>query len=1167
MRLTKIKLAGFKSFVEPTTLHLPSNLVGIVGPNGCGKSNVIDAVRWVMGESSARTLRGESMADVIFNGSATRKPVGQATIELVFDNSQGRLTGPWAQYNEISIRRQLSRDGQSQYFLNGTRCRRRDITDIFLGTGLGPRSYAIIEQGMISRIIEAKPEELRIFFEEAAGISKYKERRRETELRIQHTRENLDRLTDLREELARQLQHLQRQAQAAEQYQQYKETERRLKAELLALRWRILDADISRQEWGLREQETALEAVVAEQRKLETRLTIGREQQAKLNESLNQAQGRYYEVGASISRLEQYLEHQRELRHRQDQERRQTEQTLAQVLKQLQLDQTRLAELEQSLAEAEPTLAAARADEAEADAQLAGAEAAMHEWQVRWEHFSQRTGESHRQAEVERTRIEQLERQLLQQERRLERLRLEQDSLADAGILEELEALHPAEQAAAEALATMQQALAEVEAGIADRRQRQRQLTAELHATQEQVQSGRGRLASLEALQEAALGRRDSAVNHWLKARELEQAPRLAECLSVASGWEQAAETVLGEHLEAVCVPGLDTLAVMLHELEEGHLRLFDITANTIQPEANPALADKVQAPWPLTGLLAGVQLAGDLNEALLRRSELADWESLVTPDGAWLGRDWLQVRRSGDETRGILAREQEIQALHAALHQDVETVRRHTATLEQLHADLYALEQERGTLQETVNQGHREHARLQERLDALSTRLEQALARRDAVREEQEELLYQVEQDRETLQASRLQLEEALLIMEQLTAERQTLIAQRDSLRGQLETCRTRAGDARRHAQQQALAVESLRTGLASTRQALERLHAQQLQLQARREQLTMDLSGGTEPLETAHAQLEELLGNRIEAEEALGSARRAVEDQDAELRSLEQARTERERQAQAVRQTLEAQRLTLGEINVRRQTLVEQLQELNVELTTVLATLPSDAAEPLWQDKLEKLTARIQRLGPINLAAIEEFAQLSERKRYLDAQNDDLVEALTTLENAIRKIDRETRSQLKDTFERVNAGLQTLFPRLFGGGQAYLELTGDDVLDAGIAIMARPPGKRIGNIHLLSGGEKALAAVALVFAIFQLNPAPFCLLDEVDAPLDEANVGRFGELVREMSEHVQFIFITHNKGTMEIARHLAGVTMHEPGVSRLVAVDVDEAVRLAAM
>lgn len=1167
MRLTKIKLAGFKSFVDPASFHLPSNLVGIIGPNGCGKSNIIDAVRWVMGESSARHLRGESMADVIFNGSATRKPVGQASVELIFDNSHGRLGGPWAHYTELSIKRLVTRDGQSHYFLNGNRCRRRDITDIFLGTGLGPRSYAIIEQGTISRIIEAKPEELRTFFEEAAGISRYKERRRETETRIRHTRENLDRLTDLREELNHQLQHLQRQARIAEQYRHYKAEERRLKGELLALRWRTLSAEITAQETTVRDQENALEAILAEQRKMESRWERGRIQQANLTEEFTQSQQQYYAIGSEITRLEQYLGHQRELRQRQEKELQQTQQALDHVLAQIHLDKERITELECALREAEPAFEEVQAVEAEVVAQLEVMETAMQEWQAAWEGFNQRTGEAQRLAEVEGARIEQLERQLLNHERRLERLRLEREELAATDLLEELAALQQAEQTAEAELTAAQTQLVQIGSHFDQRQEKQRQLTAEINQLQECIQADHGRLSSLETLQEAALGRRGNAASQWLKELALEQAPRLAECLNVEPGWEQAAETVLGTHLEAVCVPDLEALATAVIDLERGGLRFFETKVDGSAPVVAQGLAGKIQALWPVNNLLAGVRVIDNVKQALNQRSALREGESFITPDGIWLGQNWMQVRRGDDEKTGMLIREREIQALRVNRERNAEALRQLNETLEVIYGELQDLECSRVEWQDRVNCGHREHAHLQGQVNALSVRVEQNLARCEALTEEQEELVYQAEQDGEALQLSRMRVEEALQSLEDLVAERQTLVEQRDTLRNAVQERRKQAQDARQTVQQQALAGEALRTGLLSTRQALQRLERQRDQLQARHGQLSGDVGPDEESQAAAQEQLEQLLDARIAAEKALDNVRQRVAAQDNELRGLEQARISREHRAQEVRQHLEEQRMALGEANVRRQILLDQLQELGILLDTVLASIPHDAEEALWQEQLTKLAGRIQRLGAVNLAAIEECVQLTERKQYLDAQNEDLVEALATLENAIRKIDRETRTRFRETFERVNNDLQKLFPRLFGGGQAYLELTGNDVLDAGVTIMARPPGKRIGNIHLLSGGEKALTAVALVFAIFQLNPAPFCMLDEVDAPLDEANVGRFGELVQEMSEHVQFIFITHNKGTMEIARHLSGVTMHEPGVSRLVAVDVDEAVRLAAV
>ncbi len=1163
MRLTKIKLAGFKSFVDPTTFHLPSNLLGVVGPNGCGKSNIIDAVRWVMGESSARSLRGESLADVIFNGSAARKPVGQATIELVFDNSQGKLGGAWAQYNEIAIKRVLSRDGQSSYLLNGARCRRRDITDIFLGTGLGPRSYAIIEQGMISRLIEAKPEELRVFLEEAAGISKYKERRRETEARIRHTRENLDRLTDLREELGRQLQHLQRQARAAEQYQRYRAEERRCKAELLTLRWRALNADSAARESAIGGQETALEARVAEQRHLEARLEMGRERQTSLTEAFNQAQAHYYAVGSEISRLEQDLAHQRELRQRQNEALQQTEQGLARVLEQIHLDTERLEALETSLREAEAALAETKVLEAQANAQLTEAETARQDWQEEWETFSRRASEPERQADVERTRIAHLERQLSQQEHRLKRLRLEQDGLVADGLEDELERLRLAEQAAGTALAANQAQLVQSDARIGELREVGQRWTAEAHELREQVHAARGRLASLHTLQEAALGRRESAAGAWLKAQGLDKTPRLAECLAVESGWERAAEMALAGFLEAVCVQDLQVPAAALAELRQGNLTLFDTTTADNAAPAEQTLLSKLQAPFALTSLLAGVRVAADLDEAMAQRQQLTAWQSLITQDGAWLGRDWLRVARDRDEKAGVLARERELQALQAALDLDTECLARLTGALDTNRGELRELERGRDALQEAVNQSHREQTRLQNQLTALTARLQQVLARRAAIAAEQAELSHQAGQDQTELQAARASLAEATLAMERLSDERQQLTARRERLRFVLEARRAQATGARHAAQRQALAAESLRATLSSTHQALKRLEPQRQQLATRQQQLATGLDPGDES--AVREQLAVLLETRIVADQGLGAARHTLETQNVELRDLEQARIACERKLEKQRETLATERLSWREISVQRQLLREQLQELGADPSTLLAALPATAEEARWQAELERLGKQLQRLGAVNLAAVEEFAQLSERKRYLDAQNDDLVEALTTLENAIRRIDRDTRGRFKDTFEGANANLQILFPRLFGGGQAYLELVGEDMLDAGVAIMARPPGKRIGTIHLLSGGEKALTAVALIFALFQLNPAPFCMLDEVDAPLDEANIGRFGDLVREMSTQIQFIFITHNKSTMEIAQHLSGVTMHEPGVSHLVAVDVDEAVRLA--
>jgi chromosome segregation protein len=1168
MRLSTIKLAGFKSFVDPTALHLPSDLVGIVGPNGCGKSNIIDAVRWVMGESSARSLRGESMSDVIFNGSASRKPVGQASIELVFDNSQGRLGGPWASYGEIAIRRLVSRDGQSSYFLNGTRCRRRDIADLFLGTGLGPRSYAIIEQGMISRVIDARPEELRVFLEEAAGISKYKDRRRETETRIRHTRDNLDRLNDVREELGRQLQHLQRQARAAEQYRELRATERRLRAELLALRWRNLQAEIDDRDGALRQRETALEAVLAEQRRLEAGLEAGRVRRAELNEAFNDTQGRYYQLGADISRLEQYLRHQRELRRRREDDSRQIETALAQVEAQWIVDLRQRDELTVALTVAEPERARALTAEVDASAALAAAENALRDAQVLWEEVVRRNGDARRQVEVERTRIEHGERQRRQGERRLERVRDELERLADSDLEGQCVELRSSEQITAETLRQNQEQLAQAEAELVETHEALRSADHAARLVRERLQTGRGRLASLHALQEVALGRHDGDLKPWLRAQGLAEAPRLAEQLVVEPGWESAVEAALAGWLDAVCVADLDGLAAAIAELGHGRLTLFEPPSSDAPPAAPEAsaLAARVRAPWPLSGLLDGARTVPNHTEALARRSDLREGEIVVTPEGVCCGRHWLRLARGGDGS--VLAREGEIRRLETGLAGEETTLEQWEAESERLRERQRQLEQQRRESQQAVNQGHRDHAAVQGRLHAALSRAEQIRARRAAFVEEIAELEERGAQDRDQTEQARVRLEEALLTLESLDAEQKELNSLRARLHEELRDCRDRAQLARQDAARLTVELETARTRKVAAEQALARLAAQRDQLLGRRERLAAEGAVDADAaLAVAGEELAAGLERRLTLEAELREARQRLDVQDAELQAGEQARGRCERQAEALRRQLEEQRLATSEARIRQQNLLDQMRELGSAPEAVLPILPATVVESDWLAQLEQVERRIQRLGAINLAAIEEFAQVSERKQYLDAQDADLLEALATLENAMRKMDRETRSRFRETFERVNVSLGGLFPRLFGGGQAHLELTGEDALDAGVTIMAKPPGKRIGSISLLSGGEKALTAIALVFAIFQLNPAPFCLLDEVDAPLDEANIGRFGALLREMAERVQFIFVTHNKATMEIARHLAGVTMQEPGVSRLVAVDVEEAVRLAAV
>ena len=1166
MRLEKIKLAGFKSFVDPTTVHMPSNLVGIVGPNGCGKSNVIDAVRWVMGESSAKMLRGESMADVIFNGSNTRKPVGTATIELIFDNSDGSAGGQYAQYNQISVKRQISREGQSSYFLNSVRCRRRDITDLFLGTGLGPRSYAIIEQGMISRFIEARPEELRVFLEEAAGISRYKERRRETENRISHTRENLDRLNDLREEMSKQLQHLKRQAATAEKYQVLKQKERRSKAELLALRWQALDSESAEHKKSISERETAVEGSLAEQRQFESAIEQAREKQTETHDEFNQVQGTFYAIGAEISTLEQAIQFARDSRRQQEQDLSQTEQAWQQATHHCKQDETKLSDLSRTLAEDEPRVEQARQQERQSSERLNESEQQMQNWQSEWDSFNQQATQPAQTAQVERSRINHLEQQAENLKRRTERLDEEFARLADDGLSEQMTELETHEtdvQAQAERLHGELEAVTQ---RIRQQRESNGELTKELNNLRAELQAAKGRYASLETLQQAALGKQKNSVTDWLDQHNLAHASRLAEHLEVEPRWQRAVETVLGHHLQAVCVDSLDELATQgVHSLQKGALTLFEKGGKAGNQPAD-ALAGKAKAPWPLQGVLGGIRVAEDVEQALEMRRQLSEAESVITPDGIWLGRNWLRLVREEDEKSGILAREQALKQLEQK-SEDL-TVRAEAAAekLGQGEVQLKEAEHERDRLQQRHNELSRSLSEIRQNLSGKRARAEQMAHRREDITNNKQEIKDQIESCIEDQEQARLKLHTALEEMESLASRREELIKQRDELREALTSMRQQTSEQRNRAHQLALQIGTMRTSHDSIKQNLQRTCQQLEHLTQRREELKLHLQAHEQPLLLQSLELEQKLTKRVEAEKALAEARNALEMIDKQLRELEQSRHQAEQAVQERNAQLEQARLAHQEVKVRARTFAEQLKESGFETAALLAELPDYANIDRWQHEVEQLASRIQRLGPINLAAITEYDEQSERMEYLDAQHADITESLETLENAIRKIDRETRTKFKETFDKVNTGLQAMFPKLFGGGHAYLQLTGEDLLDTGVTVMARPPGKRNTSIHLLSGGEKALTAVALVFAIFKLNPAPFCMLDEVDAPLDDANVGRFCELVKSMSGHIQFIFITHNKITMEIASQLTGVTMHEPGVSRLVSVDVEEAAQMVA-
>ena len=1165
MRLKSIKLAGFKSFVDPTTTNFPENLTAVVGPNGCGKSNIIDAVRWVMGESSAKHLRGESMADVIFNGSNARKPVAQASIELIFDNSDATVTGEYGKFNEISVKRQVTRDGQSNYFLNGTKCRRKDIADIFLGTGLGPRSYAIIEQGMISRLIEAKPEELRVYIEEAAGISKYKARRRETENRIRRTRENLERLTDIRDELERQLERLSRQASAAEKYKQYKEEERLKGAQLKALRWKGLDSQVKQLDFVIGELDVSMEAKVAEQRHVDAEVERLREKHHEVQEHFNQVQQHFYALGAEVARLEQSIQHQRERKQQLYEELDQIKASWQESDEHLRVDSEKVAELDAILAEREPELELiSEQQEASAEA-LALAEEAMQNWQQEWEEFNGKSGESRRQAEVEQSRIQHLEKSQDRLKERIERLRKEQESLDSGPLAQEMRQLEEQVEQYRGQSEENELRSESLQEDINRMRRENGDRGRQLDEAREKLQTLKGRRTSLEALQKAAMGD-DGAVSDWLNRHELDAEPRLADQVQVDEGWEKALEAVLGDSIQAVAISGFDQVSDWLGDLSHGRLALFSPATVKGSGSKGKLLRDHVQGQVP-EGLLAGVYVADDLNAALALRGQLDAYESVVTRDGIWLGPDWLKVAKEEDQEAGVLERRRELDQLEGEIDTLQATVDDLKEQLESTREQIGELEEEREEVQRQASRINRELGEINAQVSARQVRLEQITMRRERLGRELEEANEQHAQEQEQMKEARAVLAEALDAMEADSGQREALLSRRDELRLRLDEARQKARHARDQSHHLAMEVQGARTQADSLRQNLSRLESQVQALAERKALLEEQTNEGDEPGTELQMQLEEKLEVRLEAEHKLTEARRELEAVDHEMRNLEGQRGQFERQAQEIRSTMDQKRMQWQDLTTRRQTVAEQLGEHNFDLDTVLENLPEEANEQEWAREMDMIGQRISRLGQINLAAIDEYQQQSERKNYLDSQNGDLEDALNTLENAIRKIDRETRARFKEYFDRINRGLQELFPKVFGGGHAYLELTGDDLLDTGVTIMARPPGKRNSTIHLLSGGEKALTALSLVFSIFQLNPAPFCLLDEVDAPLDDANVGRFCNLVSEMSAKVQFIYITHNKIAMEMAATLMGVTMHEPGVSRLVSVDVEEAAEMAAM
>ncbi|MBW7900023.1 MAG: chromosome segregation protein SMC [Rhodocyclaceae bacterium] len=1164
MRLTKLKLAGFKSFVDPTMIALPGQLVGVVGPNGCGKSNVIDAVRWVLGESKASELRGESMQDVIFNGSSNRKPVARASVEMIFDNSLGRAAGQWSQYAELSVKRVLTRTGQSEYYINNLQVRRKDITDLFLGTGLGPRAYAIIGQGMISRIIEAKPDELRVFLEEAAGVTRYKERRRETENRIADTRENLTRIEDIRGELAAQMERLEAQAAVARQYHEYNGELTRKQQLLWLLKRNEAEAERERAARDVERAANDLEGRMAGLREIEARLEAAREQHFGSSDGVHNAQSELFAANAEVARLETELRHRREAQ--QDLEQRVAQLNAERQQWQVQAekadaDERRWRELAE-LADERTEEAAMRLEAQQErlplaeDAQAAAQEAVN----------AQRAAvaEAEQKLRVEEAHKANAERTLFNIGGRRERLEQEAAALAkpDEAEIALKEAEHDSLQeevaAAQERVLATQQSLPELEA-------RRREAQQDLQRAQQAKGEAEARRNALEQLQKRMQS--GSKIGEWLQRHGLSARTPLWKRLHVEAGWEDALEAVLRERLSAVDAGDAD-LAAWAKDRPGAKVTVLlpgggDGSAGGGESDSLLARVrcDDAAIAGPLADWLRGVRSVADLPSALARRGELAAGEIWVTKGGDLVGRHSVTLFAADAAEHGFLERQREIESLQALIDERQQAVEGEEARLVEVDE---RLETARGEVEEARRQLEARQERAHAvQLDVL--RLTQIMERYQDRMAQIDEALREFQAEEEGERERMLLAEESIAAQRERVGERQVAL---NETKGGLEAAERALRDER---EQVSVAERELREAQFSQRECAGKLEeiAAGRELAAR--QLTRvaddlarcaDSAGNLDPEEIV-PRLQEALELRMVREQALAGMRDALEAATAGLRGLEEERLK-------IEQGLNPLRDRIGELRLKEQAaamnveqLAQQLAEAEADEAALAADLPGARPGPL-QGQITSLQRQIEALGAVNLAALEELASATERKGYLDAQAADLGEALETLENAIRRIDRETRELLQTTYDTVNRHFGELFPTLFGGGEARLIMTGDEILDSGVQVMAQPPGKKNSTIHLLSGGEKALTAIALVFAMFQLNPAPFCLLDEVDAPLDDTNTERFANMVRRMSANTQFLFISHNKIAMEMAEQLVGVTMQESGVSRIVEVDIDEALRM---
>lgn len=1168
MRLNSIKLSGFKSFAEPTNFQLPGQLVGVVGPNGCGKSNIMDAVRWVLGESKASELRGESMQDVIFNGSGNRKPASRSSVELVFDNSDARAGGQWNQFTEIAVKRVLTRDGTSSYYINNQPVRRRDVQDVFLGTGLGPRAYAIIGQGTISRIIESKPEELRLFLEEAAGVSKYKERRRETENRLKDTRENLTRVEDILRELTSNLDKLEKQAEVATQYRALQQSGELKLHQLWFLKHRDAASEEERVKKAVLEATNALEARMAELRHGEAELETIRQAHYAASDELHSAQGLLAEAALEVSRLEERIRYVVEGRARVEQRLAELKASSEQWDERRQQAEDELGQIAEQIAAAEEQSELLAAQAEEQSGQLPTLEDAVRAAQGKSNEQRNVVAQVQQQIQLLAAESRNIDEQRRQFNTRRERLTTEKQQLAspDTARLAELKtSFAAAEEAQGVADARLHELQEQVPLLDDERRAKQEQVNAE-SAKHSDLSA---RLEALRALQEKV--QTEGKLKPWLAKHGLEGLQGLWTKVHIEAGWETALESALRERLNALEVGRVETVRAFADDAPPAKLAFYTppqaAIANTHQ--TLPRLSDLLRLGDAglkalLNDWLEGVYTAASIDEALANRGKLTHGEVIMTREGHQVSQFAVAFYAPDSEQAGMLARAQEIENLERQQRAQSLIAEESRSALVRAEAAYTEASQRLTTARRDAAEAQTRAHQLQVELLRLSQLAEQTSTRRAQLDEELAELDAQLEdlnERRATGEAKFEELDMQLATTQERHAELDegVIAAERklSDAREQLRALERQSQEAQFHARSLAARRGELQRGIET---AVQQVAANEASAQ----QLTEELERLTDA--AAQAGLQTALALKLEREAALGAKRSEYDDLTLRMRRAEEQRLQHEQSLAPLRERITKLQLEEQAAQLGGAQYLEQLTAAQVDLEALAKTIEDNGVKLYGlQGEIDRINREINALGAVNLAALDELTAARERKTFLDAQNADLTDAIKTLEDAIHKIDLETRDLLGSTFNQVNEHFGRMFPSLFGGGQAKLVMTGDEILDAGVQVMAQPPGKKNSTIHLLSGGEKALTAIALVFAIFQLNPAPFCLLDEVDAPLDDANTERYAKLVKEMAAGTQFLFISHNKIAMEMAEQLIGVTMQEQGVSRIVAVDMEAAVSMA--